>query len=384
MAPVINSRLRSRCPIFDILPSLGLPPVVCCRGTSPSQAAKSRPRRKLSIGGAKSERGGGTEGAGAPPFDWDICINVGDYSAAFGPPNDEEGAEIVCQFGALEHHRREQVYSVCGNHDRDHLGEPEGRWFRTWIDPMGENTATSGVDRRRYPYPVHGTWERYRFDVGNIRFLMMSDVNEQSQALGRGPLGGNPGGVVSAETFDWWADMVERSRGDRIVVTVHHYVLKETTVASGEWEGMKNGPDGAWQTDYHGYYAKGTPHGASYLYWVASAEDSGRFERYLEDRPGAVDLWFGGHTHTNSHDERGGKSHIETRYGGTTFINAAALTRFFVQDHAMPHSRVPTFRPGSRDARIRCTMPTAEHRPAGRYEAKERRIMLGKPFTWAA
>ncbi len=54
MAPVIKSRLRSRWPIFDVLPSLGLPPVVCCRGTRPSQAEKSRPRRKLSIGGAKA------------------------------------------------------------------------------------------------------------------------------------------------------------------------------------------------------------------------------------------------------------------------------------------------------------------------------------------
>ena len=51
---------------------------------------------------------------------------------------------------------------------------------------------------------------------------------------------------------------------------------------------------------------------------------------------------------------------------------------------AMPDSRVPTFRPGSRDARIRCTMPTAEHRPAGRHDAKERRIMRSRPFTWAA
>ena len=54
IAPMIKSRLRSRWPIFDILPSLGLPPVVCCRGTRPSQAEKSRPRRKLSIGGAKA------------------------------------------------------------------------------------------------------------------------------------------------------------------------------------------------------------------------------------------------------------------------------------------------------------------------------------------
>ena len=54
MAPVIKSRLRSRWPIFDIRPSCGLPPVVCWRGTKPSQAAKSRSRWKVSIGGAKA------------------------------------------------------------------------------------------------------------------------------------------------------------------------------------------------------------------------------------------------------------------------------------------------------------------------------------------
>ncbi|MDD9994060.1 MAG: metallophosphoesterase, partial [Rhodospirillales bacterium] len=197
---------------------------------------KSYGRESLADALRQSERG---DGRGAPPFDWDVCVNVGDYSAAFGPPNDEEGAEIVRQFGALRDHRREQIYSVCGNHDRDPLDAPEGSWFRKWIDPMGENPATSGANRDGYRYPVHGTWERYWFDVGNIRFPMMSDVNERSQPLGRGPLGGNPGGVVTSETFDWWVDMVERSRNDRIVVTVHHYVLKETTVASGEWEGRR-------------------------------------------------------------------------------------------------------------------------------------------------
>ena len=54
MAPMIKRRLRSRWPIFDILPSLGWPPVVCCHGTRPSRAKKSRPRRKLSIGGPKA------------------------------------------------------------------------------------------------------------------------------------------------------------------------------------------------------------------------------------------------------------------------------------------------------------------------------------------
>ena len=46
MAPMISRRRMSRCPIFDVRPSLGFPPVVCCRGTRPSQAAKSRPPRR--------------------------------------------------------------------------------------------------------------------------------------------------------------------------------------------------------------------------------------------------------------------------------------------------------------------------------------------------
>ena len=54
IAPMINRSRMSRWPIFEVLPRSGLPPVECCRGTSPSQAEKSRPRRKTAIGGAKS------------------------------------------------------------------------------------------------------------------------------------------------------------------------------------------------------------------------------------------------------------------------------------------------------------------------------------------
>ena len=53
IAPIINRRRMSRWPIiFEILPRSGLPPVEWRRGTSPSQAAKSRPRGKTAIGGA--------------------------------------------------------------------------------------------------------------------------------------------------------------------------------------------------------------------------------------------------------------------------------------------------------------------------------------------
>lgn len=46
MAPMMSRRLISRCPIFDVRPNRVLPPVECWRGTSPSQAEKSRPYAK--------------------------------------------------------------------------------------------------------------------------------------------------------------------------------------------------------------------------------------------------------------------------------------------------------------------------------------------------
>ena len=211
-------------------------------------------------------------------FDWDIGINVGDFSAAFGLPTDDEGGEILRQFSALRKHRREHIYTICGNHDRNAPDEPNGKWFRRYIDPLGENSEISGVHREHMPYQITGTFERYHFDIGNIRFLMMSDVNEATQIPGRGELGGNPGGVVTQDTFDWWVEQVESNHTDKIIVTAHHYLLKNTTVATGEWEGMKKDSDGNWTTDYHGYYAKGTPQAASYLFWVGGKGGQNQFE----------------------------------------------------------------------------------------------------------
>ena len=87
------------------------------------------------------------------------------------------------------------------------------------------NTASSLRSiRLGDPSPWSGTWERYSFRVGNLLFLMMSDINEPTQKVGRGTLGGNPGGVVSGETFRWWQQM---ARSKPIV----HYHQCNTTMA---------------------------------------------------------------------------------------------------------------------------------------------------------
>jgi len=238
-----------------------------------------------------------------------------------------------------------------------------------------------GGARRTTAFPIEGTWERYSFRAGNLLFLMMSDINEPTQALGRGDLdgqmGGNPGGVVSGETFSWWRQQVEANR-DAIIVSVHHYMLKDTTVASGAWEGMRKNAAGNWTSGYHGYKPQGTPEGASYLYWVDSVPDAQAFERYLEKHPGAVTFWLGGHTHAHPDATDGGKSHIETRWG-THFVNAGALTRYHV--HNPPKSRLLTFVEGSDQVRVRCYMHTDEFLPKGWYDRAERVLPLPRPFA---
>jgi hypothetical protein len=315
----------------------------------------------------------------ASGFDWDIALDLGDMCGDLGLPKDEEGAEIVRQFGVLKKHRREQIYNLSGNHDRSGLDQPQAEWWRKWIDPTGEHREFSRVDSAQRPFPVNGTWERYSFSVGNLLFLMMSDINEPTQKVGRGTLGGNPGGVVSGETFRWWKQMVAQNPSS-IIISAHHYVLKNTTVASGEWEGLRRDSNGQWKARYHGYSSEGTPQGASFLYWVDSKQDSGAFENFLSANPGKVDVWLGGHTHTAPDDTYGGKSHIERRWG-TTFINVAGLTRYmtYPQD-CIPRSWLLTFAEASNEVTAQCYLHSNDFAPQGWYNKFDRTITLSRPF----
>jgi hypothetical protein len=329
---------------------------------------KRHGRESLAAAITQSEQGGDQ---GGPPFDWDIALDLGDQSGGQGAPQDDEGEEVVRQFKALRKHRREDVYSLCGNHDRSGLDQPKNQWWRKWLDPTGENPRYSGVRNHRRRFAVEGTWERYAFRVGNVLFLMMSDINEPSQTIGRGTLGGNPGGVVSGETFAWWKKMVESNRGS-IIVSAHHYMLKNTTVASGEWEGLRKDEQGNWRSHYHGYFPQGSPKGASYLFWVDSKPDAQAFENYLAANPGAIALWLGGHTHTHPDDRAGNKSHCETRWG-VHFLNVSALTAHHIRT-SVPMSRLLTLQ-GNR-LRIQCYLHTSQYAPQGWYAKAERTLHL--------
>jgi hypothetical protein len=339
----------------------------------------------LRVGGRESladairqSESGGSEGG--PPFPWDIALHLGDFAGSQTTPDDAEGREVVRQFGAARAHRREQFYTLAGNHDATGPGEERQWWFRTWVDPEGLHPERSGVHRAAMPFPIDGTWERYSFRAGNIVFLMMSDRNDLDPPIGRGAKGGYPAGAVTEETFSWWREKVEANR-ECIIVTAHHHMLKETTVASGPWEGMKKDADGRWTQHYHGYFPDEAPQGASYLYFVGERPDAGAFEGYLSANTGAIDFWLGGHTHTNPDDRKGGRSHVERKWG-VTFVNAAALTRYHVVATSTPMSRLLTFTEGSDEVLVECYLHTGEFAPQGWYEPSRRVARCRRPFAW--
>jgi len=315
---------------------------------------------------------------GGPPFEWDIMLHLGDLSGQQDSPQDEHGEEVVRQFAATELHKREDIYNLLGNHDASCPGEPTQWWFKKWIDPLGLNPQVSGVHSNLRPFVTAGTWERYTITIGNMLILMLGDRNDGGPPAGRAESGGYPAGKVTRETFEWWKSIVE-ANPDRIIITCHHHMLPETTVASGRWEGVEGEYHGWFDRDHHPELPDGAPIGASYLYFVGDEPDSPAFTDYLQQHPGAIDLWLGGHTHTHPDDTYGGRSHIEQKWG-VTFINIAALTKYHVMNKAVPMSRLLSFNTGSDTVKVRCYLHTDDYAPQGWYDKVQCDAPLRRSF----
>jgi hypothetical protein len=200
---------------------------------------------------------------------------------------------------------------------------------------------------------------------------MLGDRNDSGPPKGRGEHGGYPAGAITSETFEWWRGMVESNR-DKIIVTCAHHMLRDTTTASGRWEGV-NG-------NYHHPYEDAE--GASYLYWVGDDTDSNAFHDYFEKNPNAIDLWLGSHTHAHP-DDRFGRKEMLARRWGVTFANVGAMTRFHGREQRRwwPSSRLLTFSEGSREAKFQAYLHTSHYAPQGWYEPSETTLPLRHAFS---
>lgn len=323
-------------------------------------------RHSLKEAITQSETGGSE---GGTPFEWTIAVNLGDFSGSQIAPNDEEGKLVVSQYNESKKHPREHFYDLIGNHDATTHKEKLQWWFRKWIDPTGENTKYSRVNSNNRPFPIEGTWEHYSFEVGNIIFLMLADRNDLPPPIGRGSYGGYPAGAISEETFSWWRKKIKENPG-KIIITCAHHMLKGTTVATGLNEGCEG--------EYHGKFNDGAPQGSSFIYFVGNQPDSEKIESFLFENQPAIDIWLGGHTHTNPDDEINGRSHIEKKWG-VNFANVSALSRYHGKKN-IPMSRLLTFTEGSKTVKIQCYLHTSQYSDQGWYKPAEKVITLRHPF----
>lgn len=303
----------------------------------------------------------------AEEYGFDIAVNLGDVCGKQGLPEVSEGQLWVSELeSGLKNHLPSDIYSVCGNHDRtDGAGLASGDWFRQWVDPMGENPAISGVrsEMRRARLIPEGDWYAYKIVRGNVVMLFLSDVNRPMTPK-RGELGGDPAGVVTSAQYQWWKDQCALHRGNGVVITFSHYLPKNTTAATGEYEGGYIDGNGNYQPLYHGPGYSGGQH-SSYLAYVD--EVPGRpFIEHLEQHPGDCALWFGAHNHVRSGKEVGGKGHVETLHG-CTFIQTGHLTKYHHSraNESTPKSRFLTLEEGSDTVRMDAYFHTNDVIPKG-------------------
>jgi hypothetical protein len=349
---------------------------------------------------------------GAPAFDWDVLIDVGDWTASQNPPDHAEGNALAkCLHESLGNDRG-RYYSVSGNHDGEAKDWSPGEFTRKYVNPLGEEAyaPTSHFRQNQRPnekdfrqlvdYP--GTrWDRYLVRTGNVIWIMLGDRNEFDYLAlarrdfsgnfqaGRGcasgmPKGGYPSGSVTLDTFEWWKKVVEDPNFSKdILVTAHHHMPAFTTITTDDGE----------PGNFHGRSGSVGPRGETggQLYWIREYNQEGveinqyaqtrPFINYLKDHPGSIAAWVGGHTHIHHPENSINGRGLHVRKYGVTFISIGALT----DSHAggtNQMTRMISFREGSDEALLNVYIHQSKDKtPLGWASKAARTFPLGKKFV---
>jgi len=312
-------------------------------------------------------------------FDPDFAIHLGDY-AAFQDAKDvttdaAEGVVVASQLNSGTKITREKVYGCHGNHD---AGDDEMLWYNKYVDDFGNNTASSGVNNSLRPFPMTGVENKhYKIETGNIVWLFLFDQNDQVNPTGRdGMTGGHPSGTVTAETSDWWqAEVTAGFAAGKNVITCAHHALKDTTIATGDNEGVDGG--------YHG--TTGIPVGSGRLHSILTdralnlhEDDQTRFSTYMAANSGKCVGWFCAHTHQVVGDSFNGRDWNDTQ-NGCLFTSVGSLAKFHGTGYH-PQSVAFILEPGSTTAKIYKFLHNDDHRSVGFDSTFVLNLTLNFPF----
>lgn len=255
----------------------------------------------------------------------DFGSNQGGWEST-SPTDVTDAIDVAAQLNSNAGLPPERQEKLLGNHDGS---EDPGTYtlFRTYVDPMGENTATSGVNPALFPYPRTGDWRRGTTLIGNLLCIRIGDANGDGcppAGFPAGPLGGYPSGSWLLSDEQWFESVVLANQDKNIFVFAHH-LLKDTTVATGDNEGVLGG--------FHG--STGQPIGSGRLHNIiidstTYEDDQTRIQTFLNANPGCIQAWFGAHTHYNVGETYAGRTWYYVDANGVYHVNNGGLTRYHV------------------------------------------------------
>lgn len=299
-------------------------------------------------------------------IDYDIVLALGDFESDQDFPTGADTttiAQVKTDIDGITDNSI--IYPVAGNHDG---GDNNMDWYKAAVWDY--------INHSNEPYTKQGQksgyeWERYYIKIGNIMIIMLSDRNDLPYPVGRGGsvvTGGHPSGAITRETFDWLEALII-ANPDYNIITAHHNLPRETTVATGINEGDA----------YHG--SSGIAEGRGALWSIydtnlsTSADGTTELETMLSNYDNVV-AHLGAHTHAKvdvSHYGRG----IHEVSSGIPFINVGHLTKRHGAVSLMhPHSTFLNFTDDSTTVNIKVYKHDSQDYPQGYYDPAETSITL--------
>jgi hypothetical protein len=281
-------------------------------------------------------------------FDPHLVVHAGDHYSAQVPTelatHSDEGAEIARQRNSCPAMPVSKQIEVPGNHC---WGDENLDCHNRFVDTFGNNTAFSGVVAGDRLYPVYGVeGSHVYFSHGNVTWFGLCDQNGGAQPWGRsGGVGGFPSGSYLQTALNALYAYVQANPNKNIIVFAHH-LLKDTTIATGDNEGVTGG--------FHG--TSGQPAASGRFENIVTNPATGAYideqtqvQEFMTANPGRISVWAGGHTHFLRNETYTGRgwNYFD---GDTWHVSAGGLT--LAHDGGNPESLAFIFTEGSTTLRI--------------------------------
>lgn len=311
-----------------------------------------------------------------------LILLGGDYfNAAVADTEHGEGvADEVAVMGVT------RTFPIEGNHD----------WyndlFHNYLDPLGENTETSGRNPANFVATPVGDRRAYYLrsskqgnGKGNLLFIMLGDNQNSTSPQGEssedfGSKSWNAAGGISNTAWRWLIKTVLANLDCNIIIHTHQ-PLKDTRISSGFNDGNLTGV--AWLDPTVNGNMDFEQFRSSYLAFIENVPAEQKFHDFCNSVFGFPVAWLSGHNHLGVDEVINGLTWIETAYGFAHVNVCSAADKLFhpsFRSFITPQSKVMTVQNSTLNIKTHVHIET-DGRAVGYQDDIEQNVSLRFPYN---